>query len=90
MDRQTCGYKGHVCSYNGEVQFISRYHDQNDYCVEGRRVTIGDDGTTRHAESGDVEKIRLFELERYADYLRWRRTCGFEALMQPFDFPVSA
>lgn len=70
MITETCGYQGHVCG--DRVQFISRYRCENDYCVSGRRVSITDDGQVRRALHGDIERIRLFELDRYAEYLRWR------------------
>lgn len=73
---RNCGYQGHVCdTWGGRVQFISRYRDENDYCIGGHRVTLCDDGTLR-AYSGvtEAERVALhnFLLNEYADYLRWR------------------
>lgn len=61
----SCGYRGsfHFCA-QGRVGFISRYRDENDYCIDGRRVTLRDDGSTHHAQIGDVERICQFELDR--------------------------
>jgi hypothetical protein len=87
-----CGYHGHVCSV-GTVQFISRYRDANDYCVDGRRITVRDDG---HAPTFGheavalelVERIWLWELERYAAYLRWHCEAIYlkGIQIQPFHF----
>lgn len=69
MNKQTCGYQGHYCS---GVKFISRYHDTNDYCVNGRRVSLTDSGWFSDASSTEErEAIRLFLLNEYADYLKW-------------------
>lgn len=69
--RQECGYKGHVCGLK-PVQFISRYRDQNDYCVNGVRVTLSDNGEWMRGTPEEREKVRLFALDSYADYLRSR------------------
>lgn len=65
-----CGYHGHVCQQN-TVQFISRYRNQNDYCVSGNRVTIYDDGAVRRGTPEQIAAVRLFELRKYAEYCQW-------------------
>jgi hypothetical protein len=67
-----CGYRGlgHYCT-EGKVQFISRYRSTNDYCVDGRRVSVTDSGEIYHALAGDVERIYHFELVKHEEYLRW-------------------
>lgn len=90
MTNETCGYQGHVCS-EYRIQFISRYRGENDYCVSGRRVGVSDNGKTRYAQPGDVDKIRLFELDKYAQYLQWRaenHAMFGEMPLQPFTFPL--
>lgn len=68
---QTCGYQGHTCGR--EVQFISRYRDQSDYCVSGQRISVYDDGSTSDRATPDqLQAIRLFLLNRYAEYITWR------------------
>lgn len=66
----TCGYNGsfHFCSKNG-VAFISRYHDTNDYCVDGRRVTLRDDGSMQSEQKDDRNRIRQFEQAKYELYV---------------------
>lgn len=74
MNNQTCGYQGHYCS-SSDVQFISRYRDENDYCVGGKRVTVYDDGRTRTTcdvvTESDKAAILAFERAKYAEYLTW-------------------
>ena len=82
-----CGYKGHYCT-EGRVQFISRYRLSNDYCVDGRRVSVSDNGETNHAQAGDLERIYQFEWAKYQEYLIWRETCGFPCETLPFDAGV--
>jgi hypothetical protein len=58
------------------VRFLSRYRECNDYDVDGIRVSIHDDGHTHAFCTGEAtpeqrEAIRLFELDRYAEYCRW-------------------
>lgn len=65
-ERQQCSYGrdgGHCCV---GVHFISRYRQQTDYCVDGVRVSVND---------GDPlpKPIFLYELDQYADYLRWHQ-----------------
>lgn len=70
----TCGYTGHVCAVHSRaVQFISRYRDETDYCVGGHRICVLDTGEVRTVDATpeQLERIALFELEEYADYLRW-------------------
>jgi len=52
----TCGYEH---SYNSNeldsTRFISRYRGSNDYCVNGRRIGLDDNGTW-HREPTEIEK----------------------------------
>jgi hypothetical protein len=88
-----CGYMGHVCSI-GTVHFMSRYRFENDYCVDGARIGIHDDGTVKwhgHTPSQEIlDRILIFELERYAEYLRQRTRDSLLAFgaLQPFTHPV--
>lgn len=75
-DRETCGYRGaaHYCGHP-PVQFISRYRETSDYCVNGVRISIHDNGgmhSTCH-EVTDAERraLWIYSLEQYADYCRW-------------------
>jgi len=86
--RKECGYLGHVCGLS-KVQFISRYREQNDYCVNGSRVSLNDSGEFGYyATEEEKGAVRLFLLEEYADYLRWRNTfrarVGCEMPIQEF------
>ena len=91
---ESCGYQGHICQ-RGKVQFISRYRDQNDYCVSGDRVRIYDNGEVRYGTPAQVAAIRQFELEKYAEYCRWhaefKARVGGEYLpaLAPFEFNAS-
>lgn len=86
-----CCYQGHACDSRA-VQFISRYRNQNDYCVGGKRVTVYDDGSVREgAIEDDKLRILLFELDKYAKYCRWNqeqrsRYANFPGLT-PFEHP---
>jgi hypothetical protein len=88
ITHETCGYQGHCCS-SKDVQFISRYRDQNDYCVGGNRVSVYDSGEVRNGSAADYKRILLFELARYAEYIarhvRHKEAYGMTAL-QPFGF----
>ncbi len=73
--QEQCGYRSmHFCQ-EGQVSFISRYHDTNDYCVSGRRTSLTDAGELRQGgrvvSPADVEALRLFLLAEYAEYLQW-------------------
>lgn len=76
MDRETCGYRalGHYCT-PGKVQFISRYKDENDYCIGGRRTTLSDAGKVWQGgnvpSNEDMTLLWLFLLDEYAAYLQW-------------------
>lgn len=84
--RETCGYQGHVCGYK-PVQFISRYMDTNDYCVHGHRVALMDSGEFGPSTREEREAILLFELDRYAEYLKWRGTIQVHwNTIQPFQY----
>ncbi len=90
MNGNTCGYYGstHVCGRGLAVGFISRGFDQNDYCVGGKRVRVSDSGETRYGTDADLRAIMLYELDKYADYLRWRAAQvwpgDYQPEMQPF------
>jgi len=86
MCQSTCGYTGHHCS--GSVQFISRYRGENDYCLEGRRIVISDAGMIRRGTAVDAKKVLLYELAKYAKYVKWHteQTTPF-AELQPFLLP---
>jgi hypothetical protein len=91
MDRQQCGYHGHVCSPN-VVRFISRAFNSNDYCVGGKRVSISDDGQTRNATVLDLHAIYGFELRKYSEYLEWHATAFqncYRTDPQPFDAGIT-
>lgn len=66
--RVKCGYQ--PCSCFG-THFISRGFRVNDYCVEGHRVSVSDAGVWRNATEAQKESVRLFELERYVDYIEF-------------------
>jgi hypothetical protein len=90
--RSECGYQGHVCGLN-RVQFISRYRDENDYCVNGTRVSLTDSGEFNGTPE-QAEAVRLFELHRYAEYLVWRndfrlRVGGEIGEIQPFSCNIT-
>ena len=82
-----CGYRGlgHYCS-EGKVQFISRYRLSNDYCIDGRRVTVDDEGRTNHAQDGDLQRIYAFELAKHEEYLRWHAENVSWLKNEPFEF----
>ena len=89
MNRPTCGYTGHVCDvWTKNVQFISRYRNENDYCVGGKRVTVTDEGIVRNGTVEDYEKIRAFETNKYSDYLIWHGKQNWTVEIQPFTFPI--
>ena len=87
MRTETCGYQGHVCGLK-PVQFISRYRNANDYCINGKRVVLHDDGTFERGTTQDRESVQLFLLAEYSDYLRWRASMrqkfGEMPAIQPF------
>jgi len=70
MERATCGY--HSCSCRG-INFISRYREKNDYCVEGKRVCVTDAGAAVYssASRSDLDALGLFLLGQYAKYCAW-------------------
>lgn len=94
-NQRKCGYEGHYCG-SGRVQFISRYRGENDYCVDGRRISVSDDGKVNwHCEDqspNDVERIRLYELAKYADYILTlhvqlrQQNPDVDIPLQPFSF----
>ena len=85
----TCGYD-HFCTRG--VQFISRYRDENDYCVGGERVRVFDNGAEPPRANGkcvstrQVQAILLFELDKYAVYLAWHVENDLGSGLLPFDF----
>lgn len=72
----SCGYMGHIC--NDTVQFISRYRDENDYCIGGVRVHLYDDSTVRGATPKQIEALELHLLAAYAEYLGWHSKMHFD------------
>jgi hypothetical protein len=91
-----CGYDGHYCGI-GRTFFISRYRGINDYCVDGVRVSVSDDGQA-HTFDGvtpeQIERIRLFELGKYAEYCEWHSKLDASdkviAPLQAFQFQIQA
>ena len=88
-----CGYES--CSCRG-VNFISRYREETDYCVNGKRVSIGDDGGAAYysTNQSDLDAIDLFHLEQYAKYCYWHSKQKREKpdvygdmVLQPFEHP---
>lgn len=94
--RANCGYDGHYCGL-GRTFFISRYRGVNDYCVDGVRVSVSDDGVA-NAWGGvtpqQIERIRLFELEKYGEYCLWHSALAASdkaiAPLQAFEFRLEA
>lgn len=84
---ESCGYQGHICGAR-PVQAISRYRDQNDYCIEGHRVTLYDDGQCTGTQE-QRRALALFLLDEYAEYLHWH--VAFKAKYDPDAkvFPLS-
>ena len=65
----TCGYDGvHGCGRG--VYFISRYRDETDFCVNGHRVHVYDDGHTSGTPA-EIQSIVLHELTKYGEYAIW-------------------
>lgn len=69
------------------VKFISRYRDETDFSVNGRRVRVNDRGLT---DATDAERKILFFhwLDTYADFLVWfhkARTWNEKLENYPFD-----
>ena len=90
---ESCGYQGHICGRNGQVQFISRYRDENDYCVGGQRIAVHDDGTVHSYPAPTPEHlqaIRLYEIQKYGEYVLWhaKQEHGPWLQLQSFDFPA--
>jgi hypothetical protein len=84
MNGKRCGYGS--CSCYG-VHFISRYRMANDYCIDGKRVTVTDgEQVVRHANDLDVKRLENFLLDRYAKYLVWH--CENKARYD-FDCPIA-
>lgn len=82
--RCTCSFDHYP---NGDVFFISRYREQNDYCIDGRRVRLLDDGTT-NATSEERRKLGIFLLREYAEYAKWHAEIPYRGVpLQPFDHP---
>lgn len=63
----TCGYSHY--NSNG-VKFISRYQDENDYCVNGRRVHVHDNGRTNATDS-ERELIIAHLTAEHNKYVAW-------------------
>ena len=94
----SCGYQGHVCS-SWEVQFISRYRDESDYCVFGERVTLYDNGTFKGIIPQEQKTaLYLYLLNEYANYCKFhavsirpavseQELVKFGLELKPFEFP---
>ncbi len=92
MSKLTCGYQGHYCSEH-EVQFISRYRNENDYCVGGKRITVYDDGSVKNGCSvREANAILAFEQRQHAEYLAWNEemtaTRDYWPAAEPFTFRI--
>ena len=88
-----CGYES--CPCRG-VHFISRYREETDYCVNGKRVSVGDDGMALYSSTtlADLEALNLFSLEQYAKYCAWhveqkttKPDIYGDMVLQPFERP---
>lgn len=88
-----CGYES--CPCRG-VHFISRYREETDYCVDGKRVSIGDDGMAVYFSTtlDDLKALDLYHLEQYAKYCAWHSSKKREnpavygdMVLQPFERP---
>jgi len=84
-----CGYEPCPC---WGIHFISGYKDESDYCIDGKRVTLRDDGLIWRATKSEALRLQSFLLEDYADYLRgrgrynWRQ--HLSAPVCPFGYPL--
>lgn len=87
-----CGYAG---CYDHGTRFISRYRDQNDYCVDGTRVTLYDSGEF-HGSPAQARAVLLFELSKYTEYIAWNRQQRAKfgehewTALKPFDYAAFA
>jgi hypothetical protein len=79
------------------VQFICRYRDENDYCIDGRRIIVYDDGRVRNRDrlpvsAEEVQQLRTYLLDEYAAYCRWhverQQQSGYSPPLQPFGPPA--
>ncbi len=69
------------------VKFICRYRCESDYMVDGVRVSIHDSGhahSLNGVTSAQREAIRLYELQRYAEYVQWHVENTLGRPLQPF------
>lgn len=93
MERQRCGY--HSCICQG-VAFISRggVKPDSDYCVNGKRVRVRDDGTVYAYDltAADVAELTAYFLREYARYCAWHVAKKYtqpqvygEMVLQPFN-----
>ena len=70
-----CGYRDirHFCGPT--VQFILRYKDQNDYCLNGKRLTVYDSGLVRKTcepvTVAELNALRAYFAAEYVDYVKW-------------------
>jgi hypothetical protein len=65
----TCSYGGHTCGRR--VQFISRYRTQQDYCIDGVRFTVFDNGEVYRypgVSPEDLQRLSHYLLSEYANY----------------------
>ena len=85
----TCAFD-HV-PQSGKVFFISRYRDENNYCVAGQRIRVFDNGDVyasgEPATPAQLTALRLFLLEEYARYCKWHCDIPYRGVpLQPFDY----
>jgi len=65
-----CGYDSCPCK---GVHFISRSHQENEYCVDGKRVRLDDDSIIHSFDvTGEmVSKLEAYLLEQHSQYCIW-------------------
>ena len=77
MDRNYWNEKRPVCGYGScpcrGVHFIVGGGPRNDseYCVDGVRVRIDEDGTIRRATPEQADKLMVFFAAEHAEYVKW-------------------
>jgi hypothetical protein len=93
--------KSHGCGYDPcpccGINFISRYQYDDDiasdYCIDGKRVTLRDSSPLVHrATAEEVNRLSIFLLQRYADYIQWhvankQKAPNWSVSLQPFNYP---
>jgi hypothetical protein len=66
--RPVCGYD--PCPCRG-VHFVSRYKQETDYCIDGKRIVVKDGGEIRSAAPLQLEKLIAYFADERAKYLVW-------------------